>query len=192
MSGNAIDNERLHTNSNTKESESFEPASQETGDADPSEPQSASISEDMRSGDVLPLGLVLEACPDIREYGPNGRIQSWADLLQAAERVRPMLGISSDAWRAARAVLPDAVLAAVLASILQKSEHSSEACVVVSATGAASTMVNGSPAIRSAGGYLRALTQKAVAGRFSPGPVLMALIGQRLRARLARNQAAAH
>ncbi len=34
----------------------------------------------------------------------------------------------------------------------------------------------------SAGGYIRGLTEKARAGRFSPGPMLMALIGKRKRA----------
>jgi replication initiation protein RepC len=42
-------------------------------------------------------------------------------------------------------------------------------------------VVNGSPAIQSAGGYLRTLTDKARAGEFALGPVLMALIGQRLK-----------
>ena len=36
-------------------------------------------------------------------------------------------------------------------------------------------------AIASAGGYLRGLTEKARAGQFSPGPMLMALIGNRKR-----------
>ena len=45
------------------------------------------------------------------------------------------------------------------------------------------TSVNGSPAIKSAGGYLRALTDKARAGEFALGPMLMALMGQRLKAK---------
>ena len=36
-------------------------------------------------------------------------------------------------------------------------------------------------AINSAGGYLRNLTERARAGQFSPGPMLMALIGNRKR-----------
>jgi replication initiation protein RepC len=37
-------------------------------------------------------------------------------------------------------------------------------------------------AVHSAGGYIRGLTEKARAGQFSPGPMLMALIGNRKRA----------
>jgi hypothetical protein len=51
---------------------------------------------------------------------------------------------------------------------------------------ATAVLVNGSPAIRSAGGYLRALTGEAQAGRLALGPLLMALIGQRLKARRGR------
>ena len=39
-----------------------------------------------------------------------------------------------------------------------------------------------SQAINSAGGYLRSLTDRARAGKFSLGPKLMALIGGRKRA----------
>jgi replication initiation protein RepC len=49
------------------------------------------------------------------------------------------------------------------------------------APGSTVVVVNGSPAIQSAGGYLRTLTDKARAGEFALGPVLMALIGQRLK-----------
>jgi hypothetical protein len=47
-------------------------------------------------------------------------------------------------------------------------------------------LVNGSPAIRLAGGYPRALRAKARAGELALGPLLMALIGQKLKARKAR------
>ena len=70
--------------------------------------------------------------------------------------------------------------AVALATILQRCEHSSEARY-----GETGTTVNNSPAIRSPGGYLRALTGQAQAGSFSLGPVLMALIGQRLKAKRA-------
>ena len=50
------------------------------------------------------------------------------------------------------------------------------------------TVVNGSPVIVSAGGYLRALTEKARAGEFTPGPMLMALIGQRTKAKRVQPQ----
>ncbi|MGL5114880.1 MAG: hypothetical protein ACRC7C_06095 [Beijerinckiaceae bacterium] len=49
-------------------------------------------------------------------------------------------------------------------------------------------MVNGSPVIVSAGGYLRALTDTARVGEFTPGPMLMALIGQRTKAKRGNQQ----
>ena len=51
------------------------------------------------------------------------------------------------------------------------------------APGSTVMTVNGSPAIRSPGGYLRALTDKARAGELALGPLLMALIGQRIKAK---------
>jgi replication initiation protein RepC len=106
---------------------------------------------------VFPLGIVLDACPDIVDYAGGG-ISNWRDLLATAAVVRPMLGISPSAWEEAQAVMGEAQAATVVAAILQRGE-----------------------AIHSAGGYLRELTEKARAGGFSPGPMLMALIGARKR-----------
>ena len=74
--------------------------------------------------------------------------------------VRPMLGVSPSAWEEAQAAMGDVQAAIVVAAILQKGA-----------------------AISSAGGYLRGLTQKAEAGDFSAGPMLLALIGARKRER---------
>jgi replication initiation protein RepC len=52
-----------------------------------------------------------------------------------------------------------------------------DAAVVVAA------ILQRSDAIKSAGGYLRSLTEKARAGAFSLGPVLMALIRTNMRYR---------
>ncbi len=126
----------------------------------------------------------MEACPDIRDYGPGGGVRSWPDFLAAAAAVRPMIGISPDAWAEAQASLGKVEAHVVVAAILQRSIHSSEAQSLSAPDGGpAQIVVNGSPAIRSAGGYLRALTEQARAGEFALGPVLMALIGQRLKAR---------
>jgi len=99
-----------------------------------------------------PLGLVLRACPDIADYARDG-ISTWDDLIQTANLVRAALGVSPDAWRQACVVMGDIDAAIVVAAILQRSDQ-----------------------ISSAGGYLRALTEKAAAGEFSLGPVLMALL----------------
>ncbi len=104
-----------------------------------------------------PLGMVLEACPDIVDYA-KGRISNWRDLLATAAVARSALGISPSAWEEAQTILGETQAAVVVACILQRGA-----------------------AINSAGGYLRSLTRKAEAGEFSLGPMLMALIGSKMR-----------
>lgn len=108
-----------------------------------------------------PLPMVLEACPDILDYFPQNASASpdWSGFLKAAELVRAMLGISPDAWRDAVETMGQADASIVVAAILQKGDE-----------------------VRFPGGYLRALTEKKRAGEFSVGPVLMALIGTKLKA----------
>jgi len=105
--------------------------------------------------------MVLEACPDILDYFPQNASASpdWSGFLKAAELVRAMLGISPDAWRDAVETMGQADASIVVAAILQKGDE-----------------------VRFPGGYLRALTEKKRAGEFSVGPVLMALIGTKLKA----------
>jgi replication initiation protein RepC len=69
-----------------------------------------------------------------------------------------MLGVSPSAWEEARGVMGERAAAITLAAILQRSAT-----------------------INSPGGYLRGLTEKARAGEFSAGPMLMALISKRTR-----------
>ena len=111
-----------------------------------------------------PLPMVIEACPDILDYIPGQEGQgasppSWAEFLKAAELVRAMLGISPDAWRDAVETMGQADASIVVAAILQKGDE-----------------------VRFPGGYLRALTEKKREGQFSVGPILMALIGTKLKA----------
>ena len=101
---------------------------------------------------AFPLGLILKACPDIVDYALRG-IESWPDLVQTANLVRVTLGISPDAWNQATETFGPNEAAIVVAAILQKGE-----------------------AITSPGGYLRSLTDKARAGSFSSGPLLMGLL----------------
>ena len=98
-----------------------------------------------------PLSSVLDACPQIGDFAPAG-IRSWRDLIDTAERVRPMLGISPDAWRDACAAMGADAAAVTLAAILERHE-----------------------AITSPGGYLRRLTERKRAGTFTLAPVLKAL-----------------
>jgi replication initiation protein RepC len=101
---------------------------------------------------TYPLGMVLDACPDILDFAPGG-ISSWRDLIATAGTVRSALGVSPDAWSQALDVMGEHDASVVIAAILQRSEE-----------------------IKSAGGYLRVLTAKARDGAFSLGPVLMALL----------------
>ncbi|MEZ5901635.1 MAG: plasmid replication protein RepC [Hyphomicrobiaceae bacterium] len=112
----------------------------------------------------LPLGIVLDACPDVKDLAPGGEIRHWRDFLAAAEVARPMLGVSPSAWQEACEAMGEMQAAITLAAILQRADQ-----------------------INSAGGYLRSLTDKAREGQFSTWPMVMAL----LRAKLDADKAAA-
>ena len=64
-----------------------------------------------------------------------------------------MMGISPDAWDEAKTALGPEDAAVVISALLQRFES-----------------------IKSPGGYLRRLTQKATDGVFSTGPMVMALM----------------
>src|SRR5215203_2741655 len=99
----------------------------------------------------FPLSMVLQACPDFALFARHG-VSSWRDFVSVAETVRGAFGISPSAW--AEAV---------------DSMGAEEACVALAA------IVQRSAMIKSPGGYLRNLTEKARAGKFSAWPMLMAL-----------------
>ncbi|MBY5807577.1 plasmid replication protein RepC [Rhizobium ruizarguesonis] len=101
----------------------------------------------------FPLGLVLQACPEILAYGPDGVIRNWRDLMAAAVIVRSMLGVSPSAYEEAANVMGPENAATVMACILERGGH-----------------------INSAGGYLRGLTRRSEKGEFAIGPMLMALL----------------
>ncbi|RUM08812.1 plasmid replication protein RepC [Rhizobium chutanense] len=102
---------------------------------------------------TFPLGLVLQACPEILAYGPGGAIRNWRDLMAAAVTVRSMLGVSPSAYQEAAGVMGPENAATVMACILERGGH-----------------------INSAGGYLRGLTRRSEKGEFAIGPMLMALL----------------
>lgn len=106
----------------------------------------------------IPLGVVLQACPNIAWVMPGRTIRTWQDLVDAADKARPQLGISPSAWAAAGTALGAGEAAVTLAAIYQRSDQ-----------------------IQSPGGYLRNLVERAKEGKFSAWPMVMAL----LRARLA-------
>ena len=153
MDANESQIERHIQNSHPNNLIALEPAFRERQGA-----TSEAHSEAVRSPQKdFPLGMVLEACPDIRDYAKNG-ISNWRDFLVVAAMVRSMLGISASAWAEAQSAMGEIPAAIVVAAILQKAT-----------------------AVTSAGGYLRELTRKAAAGEFTIGPMLMALISARKR-----------
>lgn len=103
---------------------------------------------------VLPLHLVLSACAEVQNYAPEP-ISNWYDLVSTCEVLRPMMGIPPDAWLQAKRSLGPKNAAVVLSGMLERM-----------------------PSIRSPGGYLRKLVQKADIGTFSTGPMLRALMNR--------------
>ncbi|WP_027487394.1 plasmid replication protein RepC [Allorhizobium undicola] len=100
---------------------------------------------------AISLKKLKTICPQLGDYTKAG-ISSWSDVVAAAEVVRTMLGISPDAWAKAKRALGEQAAAVVIAAMLEKTDT-----------------------IRSAGGYLRTLTEKAEKGQFSIYPMLQAL-----------------
>jgi replication initiation protein RepC len=187
MQSNDHQNSEHQSNSNTQWHTELEPTFKEEGGAIELSKPKIAADDRIREVESYPLGMVMEACPDLCDYGPAGRVKTWSEFMEAARVVRPMIGISPDAWALAREFLGELPAHVVVATILQRSIHSSEAVTISGPVpGSIMVVVNGSPAIQSAGGYLRALTEKARAGEFALGPVLMALIGQRMKAKRAR------
>ncbi|CAA9507235.1 MAG: Plasmid replication protein RepC [uncultured Sphingomonadaceae bacterium] len=155
MSANESQTERHYQNSKTDPILESEPSFQKSAGG-PSVSKPAPSEQPSRS---YPLRMALEACPDILTYARHG-ISSWSDFVATARVVRSSLGVSPDAWEQACEALGEAGASIAVAAILQRSG-----------------------AIRSPGGYLRSLTEKARIGEFSLGPVLMALLNTRLRSR---------
>ena len=100
----------------------------------------------------LPLGLVRKACPELALYA-GGEIVSWPQLVTAARRVSPMMGVTPSAWAEAENAMGPPAAAVTLACMLERMDR-----------------------IRSPGAYLRSLSRKAAEGAFSPGPMVMSLL----------------
>ena len=147
-SGNESQIEQHNQNSNPKPLYELEQLSEEE------KPKPPKISPSTpKKPQAYPLGMVLAACPDVIDYARGG-IDNWQGLIAAiSNTVRPALGISPSAWQAAREAMGDIPAAITVAAILQRAET-----------------------ISSAGGYLRDLTRRAGEGKFSVGPMLMALL----------------
>jgi replication initiation protein RepC len=103
-----------------------------------------STHETKRNSDI-DIPLLMASCPHFAEMARStqGFMRNWNDVHRAAAALRPMVGISEDAWSVANKVLGPAVAAASIALILDKS-------------------TNGE--VKSPGGYLRGLVERAQIG----------------------------
>ncbi len=97
-----------------------------------------------RSSDI-DIPLLMASCPHFAEMARStqGFMRDWNDVHRAAAALRPMVGISEDAWSVANKVLGPAVTAASIALILDKSTDGE---------------------VKSPGGYLRGLVERAQIG----------------------------
>ncbi len=101
--------------------------------------------------ETISLSRILSVCPQISDYSRNG-IGNWAEFMAAVMMVRAMLRISQGSWNTACAAMGEAQAAIAVAIILERADH-----------------------IRSPGGYLRALSTKAVTGKFAAVAMLRSL-----------------
>jgi replication initiation protein RepC len=144
MSANADQTDRHIQIQTPTESES-EPASNKAGGPVP--PQSPPA--------VFPVAVLVQAFPTALDYAKNG-LQTHRDIAEVADLVRPMMGISPDAWTDAKEAMGPADAAVAILAILQRWDS-----------------------IKSPGGYLRVLTAKKKANAFSIGPIVMASLNSR-------------
>ena len=123
---------------------------------------SAGESDNLRSlpKRELPLGIVLDACPNLLWLVKGGGgIRNWREFLVTTDLARPVLGISPSAWEDAQVAMGEQQAAITLAAIYQRTDQ-----------------------IKSPGGYLRNLTERAKEGKFSTWPMIMALLRAKLDA----------
>lgn len=93
----------------------------------------------------IDIPMLMLTCPHFAEMAreSEGYIRNWNDLHRAAGKIRAMTGISEDAWDVAQKTLSPAIASAAIALIFDK--HT---------TGE----------VKSPGGYLRGMVEKASAG----------------------------
>ncbi|MEP3166067.1 MAG: plasmid replication protein RepC [Marinobacter sp.] len=97
------------------------------------------------SSSDIDVQTLMASCPHFAGMarGSQGYMKDWNDVHRAAGVLRPMIGISEDAWNVANKVLGPARAAASIALILDKSSDGE---------------------VKSPGGYLRGLIEKAQNG----------------------------
>ncbi len=98
-----------------------------------------------KRGSDVDIPMLMASCPHFAEMarGLHGYMKDWNDVHRAAAALRPMAGISENAWNVANQVLGPAVAAASIALIFDKHTDG---------------------IVKSPGGYLRGLVEKAQVG----------------------------
>ena len=91
------------------------------------------------------ISTVMQACPKFAEMARDmgGYLQNWNEFHRLAGQIRPMAGISEDAWNVSQRILGPHVAAAAIALIFDKYS---------------------SGEVSSPGGYLRGIVEKAKSG----------------------------
>ena len=91
------------------------------------------------------ISTVMQACPKFAEmaHDMGGYLQNWNEFHRMASQIRPMAGISEDAWNVSQRILGPHVAAAAIALIFDKYS---------------------SGEVSSPGGYLRGIVEKAKSG----------------------------
>jgi replication initiation protein RepC len=98
-----------------------------------------------KRGSEVDIPMLMASCPHFAEMAraSGGYMRDWNDVHRAAAALRPVVGISEDAWNVANKVLGPAAAAASIALILDKSTDGE---------------------VKSPGGYLRGLVERAQIG----------------------------
>lgn len=93
----------------------------------------------------IDVPMLMASCPHFAGMARNlqGYLRNWNDVHRAADQLRPMAGISTDAWNTAQKVLGPGTAAAAIALIVDKHTDGE---------------------VNSPGGYLRGIVEKAQAG----------------------------
>jgi replication initiation protein RepC len=96
-------------------------------------------------GSEIDIATVMQSCPSFAETARDlgGYVNNWEQLHRLAGQIRPMVGISEDAWAVAQQRLGPQMAAAALALIFDKFNAGE---------------------VASPGGYLRGMVEKAGAG----------------------------
>jgi len=103
------------------------------------------VAELRKKRTALDLPTIMQACPEFASWARNmgGFLKDWGDLHRVAGKLRPMIGISEDAWNVAQDRMGTQVATAAFALVFEK--HSAGE-------------------VASPGGYLRGMVEKAGVG----------------------------